>query len=425
MAHINELRLGLGLRRELNYGRNSTLEADYVRTVIRNREASQLRVTRDSDATRIGRGDEFDRDLVNVQWDARRTVEFDMSAQMLAWMFAFGLQDTPHIETAENEGQICANAAQYLFSPPLQFEADRQAFSFSWVEKIGSAGYSFDRLYRGGAITRMSISGESLGRPVCRAEIVGSGKVISNQTNDPRAGLNFDNMVNLTSSIGGNKTQSDGVNGGLSYLFNAQLVFRGFDAQATPATFTYTSPNNLLRTWNFEWVNNLLEDQAYFPGGPTQDGSPTGGGTRGRLEIGDRQATIRFRARLKQGSPEYETILYNRFGAVDFALEGHLIPPGTGTWNTCRARLRMRFPRVAYEAADIAEESGIVVVDVVGRPLVTTAVDLLDAEQVKTSPAQVEQYFQAVVTMPKWKAAPNADLIYAEPISSANEAPED
>lgn len=99
------------------------------------------------------------------------------------------------------------------------------------------------------------------------------------------------------------------------------------------------------------WKNNLVP--GYYPG----SGIVNGAAVMGRIEIGKRQPTFSFTARLKNNSPEYAALIAQTTGTAVITFTYDSTHTVTFTWQ-----------RVSYQAVQRGNANGIVTVNVTVAP---------------------------------------------------------
>jgi hypothetical protein len=142
----------------------------------------------------------------------------------------------------------------------------------------------------------------------------------------------------------------------------------GSSAQVTINGVDYVTIRNLV-SLELGFKNNLRLDAGFYPGSGTQDGAAI----RGRLEFGDREASLKFTARFENGSTELTKLRSQATGTAVISLQGELIS------GTDYHSLEATFHKVAFRTAVVGETDGIVTVEVECHPLSDATNGLLTA----------------------------------------------
>jgi hypothetical protein len=122
----------------------------------------------------------------------------------------------------------------------------------------------------------------------------------------------------------------------------------------------------------YGWKNNIRLDTGYFPGSGVQTtGDADSGAIRGRMEYGDRVATLGFVARFDAGSSELATMLAQTEGTALITLNGATIA------GAAAHKAEALFHRVTFRSAVISDADGIVTVEVDCVPLYHSSNGLL------------------------------------------------
>ncbi|MCX6624676.1 MAG: hypothetical protein NTY38_27165, partial [Acidobacteria bacterium] len=106
------------------------------------------------------------------------------------------------------------------------------------------------------------------------------------------------------------------------------------------------------------WKNNLKTDAGFFPGSGFQvAGDATSGAIRGRLECGNRQASLKFVARFAHGSTELATLKDQTTGTAVIGLQ-----------YDANNKLTLTYHKVSFSSAEVGETDGLVTVAVECQP---------------------------------------------------------
>ena len=130
----------------------------------------------------------------------------------------------------------------------------------------------------------------------------------------------------------------------------------------------YVTSRNLV-SLEFAFKNNLRLDSGFYPGSGTQDGAAI----RGRLEFGDREASLKFVARFEHGSTELTKLRNQTTGTAVVSLQGEQIS------GTDYHSMSVTFHKVAFRTAVVGDTDGIVTVEVECQPLWDATNGLLTA----------------------------------------------
>jgi hypothetical protein len=150
----------------------------------------------------------------------------------------------------------------------------------------------------------------------------------------------------------------------------------GASAQVTINGVDYVTSRNLV-SLELAFKNNLRLDSGFYPGSGTQDGVAV----RGRIEFGDREASLKSTARFENGSSELTKLRNQTEGTAVVSLQGELIS------GTDYHSLAVTFHRVVFRSAVVGDTDGIVTVEVECQPLWKTTNGLLTAVAMPTRPA--------------------------------------
>ena len=226
--------------------------------------------------------------------------------------------------------------------------------SFSAVEQLGAAcpgGAALDRLVAGCVINDWDVkftSGPGRNNSMLGINFVGSGKVV-----EPSAIVLPDAPLVEHPLPGGSATVT--ING-VDYVANKSLL-------SLEAGF----------------ANNTRLDTGYFIGSGVD---ANGYALRGRMERGDRAYSFSFVARLESGSTELAKLKAHTTGTASVVLKGDLIE--VGHYN----QLDLTYHKIVYEAVELSDDAGIVVVQVRVTPLYDGTLGVLTCK-VKTPNALV------------------------------------
>jgi len=314
--------------------------ADCIRLGKLNAALAEAALLTEDDAQEIGKGHEWPIANYKTAWNAAGSMEKYLSSQFAAWAFAFGLG---------NAAMTQPEAGAYRHTCTPQDPAGTAGIelpAFTFVEQIRpGANVILNRALVGNVIQDLSIA-------------IGTGPGRANA----RLTVNFAGCGKLTEPSG--ITMPSATTEHLLNAASATCTINGVD---------YVTAKNLV-SLEFAFANNLRLDQGYYPGSGFQDaGDPASGQLRGRIEFGDRAATLRFVARFVNGSAELTKLKAQTEGTAAFTLTGATIVGAT------KHDISVTFHRVVFATAVVGEADGIVTVSVECRALWHASNGLLTA----------------------------------------------
>ena len=271
----------------------------------------------ENDAEEFGKGHEFATQVFKSHWDVAGQIEKYVSSQFAAWVMAFSLGKT----TKSGTGTFT-----YTSTPldPVTDGLELPAFSFVEQMRPG-ANAVVDFMNIGCCINGWTLSiGSGPGRASAKlvADIVGSGK--------------FAEPSEITLPAATAET--------LLPAASASITINGVD---------YVTAKNFV-SLEAGWNNNILLDDGFYPG----SGTNAGAAIRGRLEVGSREASLRYTARFEAGSTEYAKMKNQTEGTAVISL----------TYDTSHS-FTLTFQRVQFGLVERGSQNGIVTVDVTCVPL--------------------------------------------------------
>jgi hypothetical protein len=326
-----QLQFGIGFTPQSNLV-TPNKAAEIWRVGKSNAGFSKFGLTTESNAADIGKGSEFATQVFPVSWDVSGSIEKILSSEMAAWAFIFGL------------GTANATYANGLYTVHETDACDGLDLpSFTVVEQLGAGcpgGAGLDRAGFGCVIGDFAIKFSN-----------GPGR------NNSMITANF-------AGCGANAQPS-------AIVLPAALVeheLRGGSATVSINGVDYVSDKSLL-SLDMGFANNLRLDQGFFIGSGVQDGAAL----RGRMERGNRAYSLSFVARLSAGSTEYTKLK-------------SLIPgPATITLtNSTTESLSVTYHKVQFSSVDVADDNGIVTVQV-GCTILEDATDGVVTAVIKTA----------------------------------------
>lgn len=279
----------------------------------------------EDDAQDLGKGDEFPNNVFPVNQDASAPYEKFASSEILAYLAVFGLG---------NFTKSSPVGSSYLYTcTPLDPVTQGIELPFtSYIETIRQGGSAIlDRALVGCVVSEWGLdlnSGPGRQNARVRFNLMGSGIV-----DQPSGVVMPDPYV------------EHGLNAG-----SAAISILGSN---------YVALKRIV-SLQFSWASSIRGDQGLYPGSGI---NAAGFQTRGRLENGDRVATLNFKTRLESTSTELANLLAQTEGTAVFSLRGSLISGSTyhGTVFT--------LPRVRISSAVVDDDQGIVTVSVQIRAL--------------------------------------------------------
>lgn len=271
----------------------------------------------ENDAEEFGKGHEFATQVFKSHWDVAGQIEKYVSSQFAAWVMAFSLGKT----TKSGTGTFT-----YTSTPldPVTDGLELPAFSFVEQMRPG-ANAVVDFMNIGCCINGWTLSiGSGPGRASAKlvADIVGSGKFA-----EP-------SLITLPAAT----TEH------LLPAASAAIEINGVD---------YVTAKNFV-SLEAGWRNNILLDDGFYPGSGTNEGAAI----RGRMEVGNREASLRFTARFDETSLEYTKLKAQTEGTAVIGL----------TYDTNHS-MTMTYQRVQFGMVERSSQNGIVTVDVTCVPL--------------------------------------------------------
>ena len=320
-ANIRELLIGFGKGKQTDIATANLVAAIWQLKKL-NAALANPKLNTENDAEELGKGHEFATEVIKTSWDVNGTIEKYLSSDIAAWAMAFGLGKVVKSGTSPNFTYTCT---------PLNPTSDGIELPyFSFIEQIRPGGSSvLDRMAVGCAVESWMISvGSGPGRANSKIniEFVGSGK-LTEPSGITLPAATVEKLL-LSASL--------------------SLTINGVD---------YVTSKNIV-SLEFGWKNNLRLDAGFFPGSGFQSaGDATSGAIRGRLECGNRQASLKFTARFSSGSTELASLKNQTTGTAVITLQ----------YDT-NNKLTVTFQKVSFSAAEVGETDGLVTVAVECQP---------------------------------------------------------
>lgn len=316
-AGIRETYAAVSFRKQVDLA-TANPETDFRRFQKTNNAFAVINYVNEDDAADFGKGHEFATQQYPSYLDASVAVEKYLTAEIFAWAAAFGLGSVVKTGSTPNFVYTCTPSnpvANGIALPP-----------FSYAESIRPGGSAVvDRMLVGCVLNSFNISlqsGPGRASTTITMELMGTGK------NTTPSGLTFGSLPYTETPL-----PSYGMTAtlhGVDYVVNADII-----------------------SMEFGWNNNLRGDSGYFPGSGKQGNHQI----RGRMEHGDREATLSFVARFNAGSTELTKVQNLSTGSATINLAFDANNAGTIT-----------FHQVGFRQATVGDTDGIVHVQVECSP---------------------------------------------------------
>jgi hypothetical protein len=304
-ANIRETKIGFGYKKQTDLSTPNVV-GDIWSLTKTNAALSTVTLNTENDAAELGKGHEFATQTFKSHWDVSGSIEKYLSSEIAAWAFVFGLGGRVKSGTPP--------AITYTCTPQDPVTGGIELPAFSFIEQIRPG---------------VSTIGSGPGRANSRITInfAGSGKLV-----EPSG---------ITLPAG-----------------TTEHLLPGASAQVTINGEDYVTSRNLV-SLELGFKNNLRLDSGFYPGSGTQDGAAI----RGRLEFGDREASLKFTARFEHGSTELTKLRNQTTGTAVVSLQGELIS------GSDYHSIEVSFHKVAFRTAVVGDTDGIVTVEVECTPL--------------------------------------------------------
>ncbi len=330
-ANIRETRIGFGFKKQSAL-QTANLAADVWSLAKMNAALSTVTLNVEDDAAELGKGHEFATQTFKSHWDVSGAIEKYLTSEIAAWAFVFGLG---------NRVKSGTTAITYTCTPQDPVTGGIELPAFSFIETIRQgASAVLDRMAVGCVVEDFTIALAS-----------GPGRASSKIT------INFAGCGKLTEPSGINIPEA-----------TTEHLLPAASAQITINGVNYVSSRNLV-SLELGFKNNLRLDAGFYPGSGAQDNAAI----RGRLEFGDRQASLKFTARFENGSTELTKLRNQTTGAATISLQGELISGAD------YHSISVTFQKVAFKTAIVGDTDGIVTVEVECAPLYDSVNGLLSA----------------------------------------------
>jgi hypothetical protein len=321
-ANIRETKIAFGYKRQSAL-QTANVVGDLWSLTKTNATLSETNLVVEDDAQDIGKGNEFASQVFLSHWDTAFSMEKYITSEIMAWVGAFGLGNRVKTGTAP--------VFTYTCTPQDPVAAGIELPAFSFIEAIRPGGSAvLDRMLVGNVVEGFMVTlatGPGRQSAKINIDLVGCGKIT-----EP-SGLTIPSPFVEHSLPAGSATV---IINGVNYVSNRNLVSL---------------------EWGFR--NNTRLDSGFYPGSGSQDNASI----RGRMEFGDRAASLKFVARFENGSTELATLKAQTTGTAVIGLQGALIS-GSDYHSTT-----VTFHKVAFRTATIGDADGLVTVEVECSPL--------------------------------------------------------
>jgi len=331
-ANIREKLIGFGKARQADIATANTV-ANIWRLNKLNTTFANPRLNTENDAAELGKGHEFATEVFKTSWDVSGQIEKYLSSDFAAWAMGFGLGKA--VKTGLSPDFI------YTCTPLDPVTDGIELPYFSFIEQIRpGAGVVVDHMAVGCAVEGWTLTvGSGPGRANSKlvVDFVGSGKHV-----EPSG-------ITLPAAT-------------------VEKLLPSASLACTINGVNYVSNKNIV-SLEAAWRNNLRLDAGFFPGSGFQDvGDAESGAIRGRVEVGDREATLQFTARFANGSTELTKLKDQTEGT---AVVGLTYDPNNS--------LTLTYHRVRFSVVELGETDGLVTVQVTCQPLYHSTNGLITA----------------------------------------------
>jgi hypothetical protein len=334
-ANTREILIGFSKQKQTDIA-TASLVANIWRMNKLNADFAGVRLNTENDAAEFGKGHEFAEQQFNVSWDGNFRLERYLTSDFAAWAFAYALGS--QVKSSPETG-----AYQYVMVPkdlPTS-ETGLELPYFTFIEQVrpGIAGEIMDRALIGCAIESVTVqlnSGPGRQNAKILVECVGSGKLNEN------IGYTLPAATPDVSLPAGGATV---------------LTIDGIDY------LTGGSAKNLI-SLEYGFRNNIRMDEGFYIGSGFQTaGDSNSGAIRGRLEVGDRQAWLRWTARYDASSTEWAKLKAGTTGTAQVTLQGPTIAAAV------KHKLDVLFAKVGIGVVDWQDNNGIITASCEATPM--------------------------------------------------------
>src|SRR5579884_738079 len=321
VTRMQEIQICFGKQKQADiFAPNTGVQMWQLRKL--NAALANPKLNTENDAEEFGKGHEFPTQSFQTSWDVNGSLEKYLGAEIGAWAMAFGLGKVVKSGSTPNFTYTCT---------PLNPTADGIELPyFSFIEQIRPGGSPvIDRMAVGCAIEGWTI-------------MVGSGPGRANS------------KINIEFVSSGKLTEPSGI------TLPAATVEKLLPSASLTLTINgvdYVTSKNIV-SLEFGWKNNIRLDAGFFPGSGFQTtGDASSGAIRGRLECGDRQASLKFVARFASGSTELTSLRNQTTGTAVIGLQ-----------YDANNKLTVTFYKVSFSSAEVGDTDGLVTVAVECQP---------------------------------------------------------
>jgi hypothetical protein len=344
MANIRETLFAFSRNRQTNVT-TASIAADMWRMRKINLDIETADLQTEDDANELGGGNEFAANVYKVNWDFTGAIEKFLSSQWAAWVMAFSLDGgskagvaDPFTYTCEPQDPVATDSIELPYFTVAHQVRPGGSPSTAIVDRS-----DFGCMVGGWQLDVLSGPGRASAK--LRADIVGTGQFTSPST-----------IV-----MPAETTET--------FLSSASLAL-------TANGINYVTTKKI-QSLNATWANNPRLDRRFYPGSGIQSGAAIGG----RVEFGDRVATLKIMADMDVNSTEIATqIAQSDFTAV-LSLDA-----GVGD------SLTLTYHRLRFATAKIRESNGILTIEgdcnVLWHPSngLFTAVAVTDTDEICETP---------------------------------------
>lgn len=307
-GNIRESKIAFGVRKQTDIA-TANIVTDIWRLLKLNAGDARPKLIKESDQPEFGKGHEFATTEYKSHKDVSFQIEKYLTSEIMAWAASFGL------------GNAVKTGAFVYTCTPLDLPTTMDLPTFSFLEQLRTID---DYMAVGCAVEGFEVTvGYGPGRANSKIviDVVGSGRCT-----EPSA-------LVIPAATAEHTLPSASL----------ALTIIGVD---------YVTLKNILSlTWG--WKNNIRLDQGFYPGSGSEDGYAV----RGRMEVGDRQASLRFKVRMTPDSLEHTKLKAMTTGTAVITQTFDAAETYTAT-----------FQQVSFATVERTDADGIVTVDVVCTP---------------------------------------------------------
>lgn len=310
MANIRETLFAFSKNRQTD-AVTASIAAEIWRMRKVNLDIDTAELITEDDANELGGGNEFAANVFPVNWDISGSIDKFLTSQWAAWVMAFSLDGG--IKTGISDPWT------YTCEPQDQVTAGTELPYFTLVHQVRPGAAIVDRADIGCMVSGWQLdilSGPGRASSKLKADFVGIGKFADPST----ISLPAETAETLLGSS------------------SLALTANGVDYVTTKK----------IQSLNATWANNPRLDRRFYPGSGVQSGAAIGG----RIEFGDRVATLKIVADLDASSTELAT----QIAQTDFTAVLALSNGGDDT-------LTITYHRLRFATVKFRENNGILTVE--------------------------------------------------------------